>query len=253
MLGFLSRKRSSGGAGSFAVPVQSDGLVYAIGDIHGRVDLLERLLTRIGADLKQHDGPAELVFLGDYVDRGDDSRLVLDVMTELSGMSEARPVFLMGNHEQMLLEFLRDPDRGARWLRHGGLQTLMSYGVGTRGVQKDTDFEALRDALAEAMGAHVGFLERLSLTHRSGNVLFVHAAADPALPAGDQEQETLLWGCDSFMRTPRQDGVWVVHGHTVVSRPRTEQGRISIDTGAYYSGQLTAARIEGERLEFLTN
>lgn len=252
MLRFLSRRRASGGEKAFT-PIESDGLVYAVGDIHGRVDLLERLLTRIAEDLAGHGGPAEIVFLGDYVDRGDDSRKVLDVLNEMADLSDARPVFLMGNHEQMLLEFLRDPTRGARWIRYGGLQTLMSYGVGGATAQGEAEFEKLRDRLAEAMAHHVPFLERLSLKHRSGNVLFVHAAADPQLPPEDQEPETLLWGCPSFDRVQRTDGLWVVHGHTIVSKPRTDAGRVSIDTGAYYSGQLTAARIEGKKLDFLTS
>ncbi len=151
----------------------------------------------------------------------------------------------------MLLDFVAEPESGRRWLQFGGLQTLMSYGVGV--VGQSGDLAPARDALVAAMGPHLTFLEeRLSLSHRSGNVLFVHAAADPRAPPEQQAEETLLWGAPGFERVARADGVWVVHGHTVVSAPRAEAGRVAIDTGAYFSGRLTAARIDGDRLDFIS-
>ncbi|HUF55805.1 MAG TPA: metallophosphoesterase [Thermohalobaculum sp.] len=249
MLGFLfGRKQASGGA-VFDAPLASAGPVYAVGDVHGRADLLARLLARIDEDRAARGG-GEVVFLGDYIDRGDQSREVLDLVVGRAAGAEP-PVCLMGNHERMLLDFVDEPESGRRWLRFGGLQTLMSYGVKVLG--QAGDLTPARDALVEAMGPHLAFLKsRLDLSHRSGNVLFVHAAADPAAEPGNQPEETLLWGAPGFESTPRADGVWVVHGHTVVSSPRAVAGRIAVDTGAYFSGRLTAARIDGAGLDFFS-
>lgn len=252
MLSFLRRRKPAVKSVEFSAPLQSETLIYAIGDVHGRADLLTLLLARIDSEIEAHDGPAEVVFLGDYVDRGEHSREVLDLLVER--VEQERPaVLLKGNHEQMLLDFLERPRRGRRWLRYGGLQTLSSYGVGDlRALSEGADLSPVRDRLAEAMGPHADFLGRLALTHRNGNVLCVHAAADPVVAPDEQAPEALLWGCESFTTQAREDGLWVVHGHTVVSEPRSSNGRIAVDTGAYFSGRLTAARIDGGELEFLT-
>lgn len=229
------------------------GVAYAIGDVHGRADLLLALIDQVMQDAAQVGGRPALVFLGDYVDRGDQVAETLDLLTEIAGWDEIAPVFLMGNHEQMLLAFLRDPTRGERWLRYGGLQTLMSYGVqGLRDVRSPGALEGLAQSLGAAMGAHVGFLEGLAPCHRLGNVFFAHAGANPGLAPEEQDVQTLLWGSPDFTRTPRRDGVWVVHGHTVVEEPLVAEGRISIDTGAYYSGRLTAVRLASDDIRFLT-
>lgn len=249
MLGFLFGRKQAVERPVFDTPLASAGPVYAVGDVHGRADLLARLLARIDEDRAARGG-GEIVFLGDYVDRGDHSREVLDLLLERAERAEP-PVCLMGNHERMLLDFVDEPESGRRWLRFGGLQTLMSYGVTV--VGQAGDLTPARDALVETMGPHLPFLqERLKLSHRSGNVLFVHAAADPAAAPESQPEGTLLWGAPGFESTPRTDGVWVVHGHTVVSAPRAQAGRIAVDTGAYFSGRLTAARIDGDALDFIT-
>ena len=249
MLGFLFGRRQAAGAASFDAPLASAEPVYAIGDVHGRADLLARLLERIDEDRAARGG-GQVVFLGDYIDRGDHARDVLDLLLERAD-APAPPVFLMGNHERMLLDFVEEPESGRRWLRFGGLQTLMSYGV--RVVGQAADLAPARDALVEAMGPHLAFLsDRLALSHRSGNVLFVHAAADPDTAPDDQPEEALLWGAPDFEGRPRSDGLWVVHGHTVVSTPRAQAGRVAVDTGAYFSGRLTAARIDGDALDFLS-
>lgn len=243
----LSRRRSGKPDGTFPPPT-APGLVYAVGDIHGRADLLEALLERIAEDRQQR--PAATVFLGDYVDRGEQSRAVLDILTGRARQDEDA-VFLMGNHEQMLLDFVAEPGSGRDWLVHGGLQTLASYGVAL--PAEPEGLAHVRDRLVEAMGPHLAFLrDRLRLAHRRGNVLFVHAAADPGLPPNRQPPETLLWGAPAFAGRARDDGIWVVHGHTVVSAPHGRDGRIAIDTGAYFSGRLTAARLEGGTLGFLS-
>ena len=152
----------------------------------------------------------------------------------------------------MLLRFLHDPSTGPRWLKYGGLQTLMSYGVGGVGnLRAEGEAVRLRGALIEALGLHLGFIEKLQVSHHAGNLFFAHAGADPALPTDEQEVEALLWGSKSFQTTDRDDGVWVVHGHFVVELPAAEHGRIAVDTGAYFSGRLTAARIAGGEVTFL--
>ena len=253
MLKLIRKLGRRGGAEAFSAPVDpGDGVIYAVGDVHGRHDLLARLLERIRADAAESGAAPRIVFLGDYVDRGEGARETIDMLRGFAETAEVAPVFLMGNHEQMLLDFLRDPSTGPRWLRNGGLQTMASYGVSAAGVMQSGDEAgAVRDALAEAMGRHVDFLEALRLCHQAGNVFFAHAGADPAVPPEEQDVATLLWGSGRFHERVRDDGLWVVHGHIVVDLPSAEAGRIAVDTGAYFSGRLTAARISRGDVTFL--
>lgn len=214
----------------------------AVGDIHGRMDLLQRFLDQAP--------PHPVVCVGDYVDRGDHSA---DVLRCLHGRTDI--TCLSGNHEEMMLTFLEKPEKtGARWLRYGGLQTLASFGVA--GVTDSSGPDALvgaRDRLAEAMGPElITWMQNLATCWQSGNVAVVHAAADPACPIKDQTTSALHWGHPDFARSMRRDGVWVVHGHTIVPEPETCRGRVAIDTGAYATGRLTAARIETDKVTFET-
>jgi len=249
----LIRKRwARAGSVPFPAPIHAGGVIYAVGDVHGRHDLLTRLLDRIFEDAAAYEATPTIVFLGDYIDRGEHARDTIDLLIKLAERPEAETVFLMGNHEQMLLHFLHEPLSGSRWLRYGGLQTLMSYGVGGVGnLHAEGEASRFRSALIEALGPHLGFIERLRVSHRAGNLFFAHAGADPALPTDEQDVATLLWGCKSFQTTDRDDGVWVVHGHFVVETPAAEHGRIAVDTGAYFSGRLTAARIADGEVVFL--
>lgn len=246
----LFRRRPRRAAVKFVTPIDAPGLIYAVGDIHGRADLASNLIDQITDDAGKRE--ATIVFLGDYIDRGEHARETLDFLISFAERTAAEAVFLMGNHEQMLLRFLRDPQTAGAWLHYGGLQTVMSYGLGREGSLQDQDASRrLHADLAEALGDHLGFLEGLRLSHRIGNLFFAHAGADPAQPIDEQEVRALLWGSAEFMTKPRVDGNWVVHGHYIVERGAAEQGRISIDTGAYASHRLTAARIEGGRVTFL--
>jgi serine/threonine protein phosphatase 1 len=252
VLKYLRKRWSRTASVLFSAPIQASGVIYAVGDIHGRYDLFSRLLDRILQDAAACELTPKIVFLGDYVDRGENARDTVDLLIALADQTEIETVFLMGNHEQMLLGFLRDPSLGPRWLQNGGLQTLASYRVGSAGNYRDAG-EALnlRGALIEALGPHLGFFEGLRLSHHEGNLFFAHAGADPALPTDEQEIATLMWGCERFRRMDRDDGVWVVHGHYVVEEPVAERGRIAVDTGAYFSDRLTAARIAGGEVSFL--
>ncbi|MCC5974671.1 MAG: metallophosphoesterase [Rubellimicrobium sp.] len=216
------------------------GVVAIVGDIHGRVDLLEKLLRRL-----EHAG--RVVLVGDYIDRGEQSRDVLDLV-----MSTPQLSCIKGNHEAMCLAFLDDPERqGARWMRNGGLQTLASFGV--PGSPDPAGFARMRDALALAMGdERIDWLRALPLSHRAGNLFITHAGADPARPVEDQDARTLLWGHRDFPEVGRRDGIWVAHGHVIVDAPIAQDGRVAVDTGAYATGRLTAAVIEGSDVSFVS-
>ncbi|PWJ12880.1 metallophosphoesterase family protein [Jannaschia seohaensis] len=217
--------------------------VYAVGDLHGRADLLAEMLALIEADAA--GGPeAVTVFLGDYVDRGPDARATLDA---LRALDPARTVCLMGNHERMLLDALDRPgERGDRWLTHGGMETLASYGLG---ALFDPEEIAMRLRAALPPGTEA-WLRGLPATWRSGDVVCVHAALDPVLALDAQDPRVLLWGRPP--RRARRDGLWVVHGHTVVDAPELAGRRVAVDTGAWASGRLTAAAIfPGAPIRFL--
>ena len=230
----------------FDAPLAPERPLAVIGDVHGRDDLLERLLARVAERLPE----AQVVLVGDLIDRGEASAGVLRRMS-----SRGDAVCLRGNHEAMCLEFLDEPERyGPRWLFNGGLQTLAIFGVG--GVSERSRGEALREArdrLAAAMGgALTAWLRGRPLWWRSGNVVVAHAGADPARPVEGQEEEALLWGHLRFGEMPRVDGLWVVHGHYILPRPVVEDGRIGVDTGAYATGRLTAALIGAGGVEFVS-
>ena len=220
---------------SFDPPVP-DRPIRAIGDVHGRLDLLESALAA--------SRPGELtLMLGDYVDRGEQSAGVLRRLHR-----EENLVCLMGNHEAMMLKFLSNPEKQGRlWLRNGGLQTLVSFGVGQgRAVDQAA---ALREAMGDEL---LAWLEGLPRVHRSGNIAFIHAGADPNVPIEAQDPHDLIWGHPAFRKRPRTDGLWVVHGHNVVPEPEVRDGRVAVDTGAWATGRLTAARFARGEVDFET-
>ncbi|MEQ8903294.1 MAG: metallophosphoesterase [Roseovarius sp.] len=213
----------------------------AIGDIHGRADLLETLLARLEPDL-------QVICVGDYIDRGDRSADVLRILQSSSDI-----ICLKGNHEEMLLNFLEQPETyGRRWFRNGGLQTMASFGIaGLTETSPDDRLRTARDALVKAMGGPlIDWLDGLQSGWRVGNLAVVHAGADPALPLDSQPGHVLRWGHPDFMTSPRRDGIWIIHGHTIVSAPVIDQGRVAIDTGAYASGRLTAAIVNDGDIRF---
>lgn len=228
-------------------PVRVDWPHYVIGDVHGRMDLLQALSQQIIEDARARPGmgAARIVYLGDYVDRGDASAQVLDHVYRLNLAQPERHICLKGNHEAMMLDFLNDPAaRGARWLRHGGLQTLASFGIGgltERAAPEEIldASEALHAALPEGV---IAWLDGLPTLHITGNLVCVHAALDPDLPPEASPERSRLWGQKDFYRDARNDGYWVIHGHTIVDEAGpTPNGRLELDTGAYATGRLTAA------------
>lgn len=245
--GLVSRLRGAlGGSGS---PAQApEGLrLYAIGDIHGRDDLLSQLLGQIAADARHLPAARNiLIFLGDYVDRGLQSRQVLDRLTgELIPGFEC--VFLKGNHEAAMLQFLDDAAFGRTWKYYGGLETLHSYGIKELTLSDDpADFERARERFREILPeSHRHFLETLPLSAEFGDYFFTHAGVRPGVVLHRQIEEDLLWIRDDFLESGSSFGKMVVHGHTPKEEVVFRSNRIGVDTGAYMTGVLTALVLEG--------
>ncbi|MFG3595134.1 metallophosphoesterase family protein [Bradyrhizobium sp. RDI18] len=218
--------------------------IYAVGDVHGRSDLLERLLAAIDADCKQRPAPRPItVFVGDYIDRGPDSRNVLDLLLRWQQCHEA--IFLRGNHETFLPRFLADPRSLDEWRQYGGLETLLSYGL-RPSINPDRDEQTmLATEFAEVLPReHLDFLQSLDLTFSCGDFLFVHAGVRPGVPIHEQTENDLLWIRDDFLNCEQPFERFVVHGHTPVNEPDLRLNRLNIDTGAYATGRLTCVVIE---------
>lgn len=232
-------------------PPQPERLTYAVGDIHGRADLLDEMLDLIEAD---RDGaPADLVFLGDYVDRGPDSAGVLRRLAALRPEA-VRVVCLMGNHERMMLDFLDAPEQaGGRWLSNGGIETLASFATGrAEGGDGVSRLEAVRDQFRASLGPELeAWVRDRPLSYLTGTLGCVHAMADPCVPWSAQTAATLLWGRPEGRTSAREDGIWVLHGHTIVPEPTVAFGRIALDTGAYRTDALSALRCEGGAVAFI--
>lgn len=232
-----------------ASPPSAGGrLIYAIGDTHGRFDLLQDLLSEIVADAR-NSNPAQrpmLIFLGDYIDRGPESRFVVECLCQLLTRRDVEVRALMGNHEEALLGFLEDPATAAGWLDFGGLATLTSYGVAPPASRVDpAAFETCRNQLAAAIPPrHLKFLRELELSVVVGDYLFVHAGVRPGVPLADQNPRDLLWIRQEFLRSRRPCDKVVVHGHSADEEAHVLPHRLGIDTGAYATGLLTAARID---------
>jgi len=228
-------------------------LLYAVGDIHGRPDLLGSLLREIEADAVDRKAAKKtLVFLGDYVDRGPDSFGVIEML--LNGLPEGFDAdFLKGNHEALLLDFLDGKGQLDHWLLNGGGATMASYGVDIGGLDAaGAPPEMWRQAFAAALPeAHLDFFRRLRLTVPVGDYLFVHAGVRPGVPLEAQREDDLIWIRDEFLSATEPFDKIVVHGHTPVREPVVLPNRIGVDTGAVFTGRLTALRLQDGELGFL--
>jgi serine/threonine protein phosphatase 1 len=225
---------------------------YAIGDIHGRYDLLNQLIAMIEAD-NEARGPADtrLLFLGDYVDRGPESRQVIEAMMELD-IGDDRVIFLGGNHEEVLLATAEGNRRAAALFhRLGGRETLLSYGAGAQDYDH-ADPAGLVDLLrVHVPGHHLQWMRGLRDCYREGDYLFVHAGMRPGIAIEDQKSSDMRWIRSEFLDHPASHGPLVIHGHSVTSRIDERPNRIGIDTGAYASGVLTAVGLEANQRWFL--
>jgi serine/threonine protein phosphatase 1 len=217
-----------------------------VGDIHGRAELLDALHSRIAEDLQARPAPGPVcVYLGDYVDRGGDSKGVLDRILAAPERLGMPVVALRGNHEEILARFLDDPAVGEDWLQWGGLETLHSYGVEVDRLLKTRDYKWASAELAERLPeAHRALLSRLQLQYREGSYFFCHAGVRPGVALEAQRAEDLLWIREPFLSSGADLGAVVVHGHTPVMEPEIRANRINADTGAYLTGRLTCIVID---------
>lgn len=225
---------------------------YVIGDVHGRLDLLEQLLAKIARD--RADRPTRktlLVFLGDLIDRGPQSAQVIERLRTLS-QPGVRAVFLLGNHEEVLLRIIDgDADLITKWRWFGGAECLASYGVDSQTLAEVSEEQALELVRRAIPSKHVAFLRSFVDTCRFGDFLFVHAGVRPGVALDEQLQSDLRWIREPFLLDETDHGYVVVHGHTIREQVEECANRIGIDTGAYRSGVLTALAIEGDEHWYL--
>jgi serine/threonine protein phosphatase 1 len=221
--------------------------------VHGRADLLAPLLSQIEADAALHPTARPItVFLGDYVDRGPASKEAIELLVTWRRVQET--VFLKGNHEDLLLKFLKDGAVLEDWRYCGGLETLLAYGL--KPPIKPTPFQQTRLAhdLAGALPeTHRAFLQALELFFVCGDFFFVHAGVRPLVPFERQTENDLLWIRDEFLLWEKEFEKIVVHGHTPVREPDIRANRINIDTGAFATGRLTCMVFEGADIKPLVD
>ena len=233
-----------------APSVPSGTRIYAIGDVHGRLDLLNDLEQQIIRDLETAPADVLTIFLGDYVDRGPDSAGVLE---RLSADDFCTPICaLRGNHEEVFLQFLSDASVLGSWRKFGGLETLHSYGVNVADAMRGAGFGRAQETLIETLPRdHQQFLEKTRLSVTVGDYFFCHAGAKPGVELQSQTAQALLWIRDEFLQFEGAFGKIVIHGHSPNAGPEIKKNRINIDTGAYASSVLTALVLEGESRRFL--
>lgn len=226
---------------------------YAIGDIHGRLDLLLRLHDMIRCDADTSGASRHIVvYLGDYVDRGPDSYGVIETLRTrpLDGFEH---VFLKGNHEDLMLRFMADGGMARSWLGNGGGSTLKSYGISTLGILLgQSGLQRMSAKLDSGLpDDHRAFYRDLRLHHVEGDYLFVHAGLRPSIALADQTEEDLMWIRQEFLNADDDFGKMVIHGHSITDRPDIKANRIGIDTGAFRSNRLTCLVLDGATRRFL--
>jgi serine/threonine protein phosphatase 1 len=225
---------------------------YVVGDVHGRLDLLEQLLDQIHRDLDaRRPHKASVAFLGDLIDRGPSSAQVVErLRTYRHG--EVRPIFLLGNHEEVLLRLVGgETDLIPGWLRFGGAQCLESYGADPQAIAAAPPEVALASIRQTIPAKHIEFLRGFADTCRFGDYLFVHAGIRPGIELDRQRQSDLRWIREPFLLDDSDHGFVVVHGHTISNGVDERPNRVGIDTGAYRTGTLTALAIEDDRRWYL--
>jgi len=237
------------------VPETPNGaVVWAIGDIHGRRDLLEALLDGIAADIASSSaGQKVVVFLGDYVDRGPDSQGVIDLLCAFRDDIVCEMVFLKGNHEDKLVEFLSDPKVGPQWCEYGGVQALKSFGLTPPSMSHRAGaWTSLSADLSHKLtDRQRRFFDQLRYSYSLGDYFFAHAGARPGIALEDQSPQDLMWVRGAFLHDDGPFEKMVVHGHTPTLDVYIDERRIGLDTKAYASGVLSAIRLEGARRRIL--
>lgn len=225
--------------------------IYAVGDIHGRADLLDQLLEKIVRDCLAVPVTRSLVFVGDYVDRGPDSRGVIERLLQPTEGFETH--FLRGNHDQAMLDFLDNPMSYRVWRRFGAAATLSSYGVEPPPDNDEAEISRAHDELLDNLPqAHIDFLRNLASYVQIDDYHFVHAGVRPGVSLEEQSLEDMMWIRDEFLNCEEGFGKVIVHGHTPTERPVCRANRIGIDTGAFASNCLTAVVLDGVGARFLS-
>lgn len=225
--------------------------IYAIGDIHGRLDLLNALLSQIAADIASRPTPRALyIFLGDYIDRGAASRETIDRLIAHGARNES--VFLKGNHELLAIRCLSDRGLFDQWMRLGGVETLISYGVAPQNLMNGKSIARIQAAFHDAVPQdHFRFFRDLQTSFVCGDFFFAHAGVKPRVELSQQKENDLLWIREEFLTSKEDFGKIIVHGHTPTSEIEVEPNRINIDTGAFATGRLTCLVIEGASLSVI--
>jgi len=229
-------------------------LTYAIGDVHGCFDLLLALETKIAADCGKQKQPALIIMLGDYVDRGPASSQVIEHLLDPPDFN-AKRICLAGNHEDTMLAFLKDPKSNPYWLEFGGTETLLSYGLteadfGLSAIKQRSFIHKINSFIPDE---HIAFIANLPILAQFEHHIFVHAGLRPHVTLEKQTDKDLIWIRDEFYNEADEFDFTIVHGHTPNKKPFVSNYRIDIDTGAYYSGQLSAAKfVDGKFAEIIT-
>lgn len=228
-------------------------VVYAIGDIHGRLDLLLDLVNMIKTDIAAR-GPeqATIVFLGDYIDRGEDPAGVIEYLSAFSP-PDVNCVFLMGNHEKFMIDLMAVGGEVEPWFQNGAFSTLKSYGIEPEKGSGPLDGSVVGQALKAALPAeHMEFLCQLKTSWQLDGVFFAHAGVDPDRSISDQTTQDLIWIREKFLNSEKDHGPLVVHGHTPRAAPEVMRNRINLDTYAWQSDILTAVALENGSCRFLS-
>ena len=229
--------------------------VYAIGDIHGMAKMLDHMHEEIAIDLVKH--PVEhpvIVYLGDYIDRGDENSRVIEILAERQNMNDGvEKHFLMGNHEDAVLNFMDDPHAIISWLEYGGIETIRDYGIEfDKKIASEGDIEDVARKLKAAVPpSHLAFLRSLDVKLEIGDYIFVHAGIHPQRRLEDQKRHDLLMIREPFLSYGGPFPKRVVHGHTPVKTPDIRHNRLNMDTGAVYGGALSCAVLESDQTRVL--
>ncbi len=226
--------------------------IYAIGDVHGKVHLLLKICDLIYEDAQKHHDDVQLIFMGDYIDRGEDSKGVIDIILSLID-ADINVVALMGNHEHSLKRFLKNGEKHNEWLMWGGSETLRSYGVKfSKPNGKPYPFDELSEQLAEKMPKkHRKFLKQLKLYHEEGDYVFVHAGLRPNVALEDQTKKDLLRIRKDFVDEDVTVNKTIVFGHTIFDEPFESVGKIGVDRGSYRTGKLGCVVLYEDKRYFL--
>ena len=231
--------------------------VFAVGDIHGCKDLLDDIHSKIVKASKDKKGEKLIIYLGDYIDRGPDIKGTIQTLIDFNP-PHFKKIFLLGNHEQMLLEFIsKSRNSPFVWIYNGGSETLGSYGMDLsehidNDMDLNIDIKIKKKFIKLLPSSHLNFFNQLVINYTYDDYFFVHAGINPNIPIKMQEKETMIWTREeAFFKPTMQYSKIIVHGHTAKEKIEKFPYRINLDTGSFYSGKLSCLLIEGKQLSFL--